>query len=144
MLDFNVWEITMIAVFAVIIFGPDKLPEFARKAARIIAHLRRIGNDARSQLRAELGPEFDDVRLSDLNPRSLVQRHLLSADEVEDFRSLRDEVTSTGRMLGDAVGDVAAKPVKPAPAPSAASASASASVPPVDAGRVVAFDPEAT
>lgn len=106
MIDFNWTEIFVLAVLAVIMFGPEKLPEFARKAARVLAYLRRIGEDARGQLRSELGPEFDDFQLSDLNPRNFVTRHLLSADEKEDLLAIRDEVRGTGQAAGAALGDV--------------------------------------
>lgn len=102
-IDFNFPEIIILGILAVVIFGPEKLPELARKAARIIAYLRRVGNDARSQLRDELGPEFDDLRLSDLNPKNFVQRHLLSADEVDDLRQIRDEAVASGQLLRDTV-----------------------------------------
>ena len=61
MLDFNLPEIALLAALAIIIFGPEKLPDLARRAARIIAYLRAVGNDARGQLRKELGPEWDNV-----------------------------------------------------------------------------------
>ena len=50
MIDFNWTEILALAIIGVIMFGPEKLPEFARKAARVVAYLRRVGNDARGQL----------------------------------------------------------------------------------------------
>lgn len=123
-IDFNIPEILFLGVLAVIIFGPEKLPELAKKAARIVSYLRRVGNDARAQLREELGPEFDDVRLSDLNPKTFVQRHILSADEVGDLRQMRDEALESGQLVRDELdivrelsrpdddtGGVAAEPV---------------------------------
>ena len=38
--------------------------------------------NARSQLSDELGPEFANLDLTDLNPRALVKKHLL--DDIED------------------------------------------------------------
>ena len=141
MIDFNFVEIGLLVVLAVIIFGPEKLPELARKAARVINHLRMIGNDARSQLRRELGPEFDDLRLSDLNPKNFVSRHLLSGEEVEDLRQLRDDAVAAGTLVKDAVNEAGA----PEPdqdgtdsQPDALAAAAAVAVP------QVAFDPEAT
>lgn len=133
-IDFNFPEIIILGILAVVIFGPEKLPELARKAARIIAYLRRVGNDARSQLREELGPEFDDLRLSDLNPKNFVQRHLLSADEVGDLRQIRDEAVSSGQLLRDTIteGESLARTGQLDADPS-----------PTEA-RVVLFDPEAT
>ena len=83
MIDFNMSEIVVLAVFAVIIFGPDKLPELARKAARVLNYVRNIANDAQGRLRDELGPEFADLQLADLNPRTLVQTHVLNPVQAE-------------------------------------------------------------
>ncbi|MFZ2480133.1 MAG: twin-arginine translocase TatA/TatE family subunit, partial [Propioniciclava sp.] len=83
-MDFNMVEIVLLGGLAIIIFGPEKLPELARKAARVLAYLRKISEDARGQLREELGPEFDNFSLADLNPKTLVAKHLLSGEEVAD------------------------------------------------------------
>lgn len=106
MIDFNWTEILVLGVIAVVMFGPEKLPEFARRAARIIAYLRKVGEDARGQLRSELGPEFDDLHLSDLNPRNFVARHILSAEEKEDLLTIRDELKSAGELASSGVDDV--------------------------------------
>lgn len=134
MIDFNWTEILTLAILAVILFGPEKLPAFARKAARVVAYLRGIGNDARSQLREELGPEFDDIHLSDLNPRNFVTRHLLSAEDKDDLLSIRDEIKSAGQVAKDGMADVKAG-VMSGP---------DGGEPTAEPQPVVAFDPEAT
>ena len=127
-------EIVVLAIFAVILFGPEKLPELSRKAARILSYLRRVGNDARGQLRQELGPEFDDIRLSDLNPKNLVTRHLLSEEEV---REVRTELESARDTLRSTMNDTHSTAAGLTEATSRADAAP-------EAPRVVAFDPEAT
>lgn len=130
-IDFNIPEVLLLGVLAVIIFGPEKLPELAKKAARIVAYLRRIGDDARSQLREELGPEFDDLRLADLNPKTFVQRHILNPTEIDDLRQIRDDAVASGQLVRDTVAEgqsLASEPVADG-----------RSEP-----RIVPFDPEAT
>lgn len=148
MIDFNMWEITALVLLAIVIFGPEKLPELARKAARIIAYLRRIGNDARGQLRRELGPEFDDIRLADLNPKSLVARHLLTGEDMEDLKALRDDALSTGAMVRETVNEATGSAGSTAShAYDAAPAEASTDPAPAASSVAVAtvpFDPEAT
>lgn len=104
-MDFNGTEIVVLVVLAIIVFGPERLPELARKLARVISYLRRIGNDARGQLREELGPEFDNIHLADLNPKSFVARHVLSEDEKSDLLSIRDELTETRDLARTSVAD---------------------------------------
>lgn len=74
-------EFTVIALVAVVVFGPDKLPEFARQAGRFLHRLKVFATGARDDLRKELGPEFKDLELRDLDPRSIVRKHVIEAME---------------------------------------------------------------
>ena len=77
-------EFAVIVVVAVFVFGPDKLPDLARQAGRFMRQARRMANAARDELRAELGPEYADLELRDLDPREIVRRHIAEAMEDED------------------------------------------------------------
>ena len=61
-------ELAVIAFVAVLVFGPDKLPEFARQAGRMARKMREFANEARDELREELGPEFADLELQGPRP----------------------------------------------------------------------------
>ena len=69
-------ELAVIAFVAVLVFGPDKLPEFARQAGRMARQVREFANQARDELREELGPEYADLDLRDLDPRAIVKKHI--------------------------------------------------------------------
>lgn len=85
MFDIGTGEILALAVLALLVLGPDKLPGYAADAARFIRQLRNLANDAKSEVRRELGPELDGLTLRELNPRSLVRKHLLDGtDGLED------------------------------------------------------------
>ncbi|MGZ4480015.1 MAG: sec-independent translocase [Nocardioidaceae bacterium] len=77
-------ELTVIIIVAVVVFGPDRLPEFARQAGRMVRQIRKFTQAARDDIRAELGPEFADFELSDLDPRKAVRKHILEAWEEDD------------------------------------------------------------
>jgi sec-independent protein translocase protein TatB len=81
-------ELAVIAFVAVLVFGPDKLPDLARQAGRMARQLRTFANQARDELRDELGPEYADLDLRDLDPRAIVKRHIIEAmnelDEEDD------------------------------------------------------------
>jgi len=83
-------ELTVIAFVAVLVFGPDKLPELARQAGRMARQLRGFANSARDELRSELGPEYADLQLRDLDPRVAVRKQIMEAmaeiDEEDDDR----------------------------------------------------------
>ncbi len=74
----------VIAVIAVVVFGPERLPELARQAGRFVRQLRTLTQNAQTQLREELGPEYADLRLADLDPRQAIRKHILEAME-DDF-----------------------------------------------------------
>jgi sec-independent protein translocase protein TatB len=94
-------ELALIAFIAVLVFGPDKLPDIARQAGRMARQLRTFAHAARDELRTELGPEYADLQLRDLDPRVIVRKHIMEAmneDEVLETtrtrqRPLRDGET---------------------------------------------------
>jgi sec-independent protein translocase protein TatB len=83
--DLNISKLLVLAVVALIIFGPHELPRVASQAGRALRDLRRIAEGAKNDLREGLGPEFADFDIEDLNPKRFVQKHLfddLNGDSV--------------------------------------------------------------
>ena len=78
-------ELMVIVVIAVVVFGPERLPEFARQAGRFVRQLRNLAQNAQTQLRDELGPEYADLRLADLDPRQAIRKHILEAMEDDEL-----------------------------------------------------------
>ena len=105
------WEIGWLLVLAVVLTPPEKIPELSRKAARVLFFLRNIANDATAQLRSELGPEYADLQLSDLHPKTFVQKHLLNdvQAELDSMRAqiddIRDDLTLEARAAGELMND---------------------------------------
>lgn len=84
MFGVGLMEISVIVVVAILVFGPDRIPDLARQAGQIARQVRRMANNARDELRAELGPEYADLELRDLDPREIVRRHIAEALEDDD------------------------------------------------------------
>jgi sec-independent protein translocase protein TatB len=95
LLDIGLPELLVIAAVAVIVFGPHRLPEFARSAGRFLRTLRQMVNSAQADLRRELGPEFSDLDVRDLNPRAFVKKHLLDGIDSDDLDAHDKPVSST-------------------------------------------------
>ena len=114
MFDLSLTKLLVLAVIALLVFGPHELPKIASQAGRALRDLRRIAEGAKADLREGLGPEFQDFDFEDLNPRRFVQKHLL--DDMSDAtRPLMDEFKGTADALvggtaatGTAVGAAAA------------------------------------
>ena len=82
--DIGFGELIVIAFVAVLVFGPDKLPELAKQAGQMARKVRDFANAARDELRSELGPEYADLELRDLDPRTIVRKHIVEAMEAGD------------------------------------------------------------
>jgi sec-independent protein translocase protein TatB len=110
--DINAPEFLVLVVIAIIMFGPEKLPEFARKAARVIRYVRNIAGTAQDQLSKELGPGFEDLDIRDLNPKSFIQKHLMEdvnpiiADVKSEFADVKATSTGAAKNISDAIASV--------------------------------------
>ncbi|WP_370249236.1 sec-independent translocase [Nocardioides sp.] len=82
-------ELAVIMLVAVFVFGPDRLPEVAKQAGQMLRKARTLANAARDELREELGPEYADLELRDLDPRVIVRKHIIEAmEDAEDDQPL--------------------------------------------------------
>ena len=91
MFDLSLTKLLVLAVIALVVFGPHELPKIAQQAGRALRDLRRIAEGAKADLREGLGPEFQDFDFEDLNPRRFVQKHLLD-DMADQAKPLYDEI----------------------------------------------------
>ena len=105
MFDLNITKILVLAVIALIVFGPNELPKVASQAGRMLRDLRRIAEGAKADLREGLGPEFQDFDFEDLNPKTFVRKHLFDEEEqqalFDQFKAATD--ISTGPVTAAAV-----------------------------------------
>ena len=155
--NFDMSEIVVLVVFAVILFGPEKLPELARKTGRVLNYVRNIANDAKGQIGKELGPEFENMSLADLNPKALVSKHILNPVQAEldplkaELDPIRNTLTGVKQSPAASAGTPAAVDSAVALAPIATAAPSSpapeliaTSAAPAMLALAVAFDTEAT
>ncbi|AEH08368.1 MULTISPECIES: Sec-independent protein translocase protein TatB [Protofrankia] len=108
-------EIAVLMVIGLFVFGPERLPKVARDAGRLLRQIRQAATGMRDELRSELGPEFADLDLRTLHPKTFVRKHLLEDDDplLPPYLSKR---TSFDKMLFDDDSDAlpgAAEPPRP-------------------------------
>lgn len=77
-------KLTLIAVLAVFLVGPDKLPMYAAKLAQFVRSLKTMMGSARERLRDEMGPEFNDVDWKKVDPRQYDPRRIIRDALIED------------------------------------------------------------
>ncbi len=125
MFDIGFSEMIVIAVIALIVLGPEKLPRVARTAGHLLGRMQRYVNDVKADINREI--ELDELRKLQKEMQNTAQsieqtvRGEIHSVESE-FRQIGD---STQKALSDPVADAFADPppVQPAaPEPAATAA----------------------
>ncbi|HEY3902817.1 MAG TPA: sec-independent translocase [Streptosporangiaceae bacterium] len=80
----SITKILILAVLGLMIFGPEQLPRMAAQAGKALRDLRRMAENAKSDLTDGLGPDFKDFDFNDLNPKSFVRKHLMDGFDDDD------------------------------------------------------------
>lgn len=173
MFDIGIGEVFVLLVVALLVFGPDRLPDMARQAAGFVRDLRTMVANARKDLSGsvgDLGIDKEDLKtLSDLrNPKSFVRQKVL--DGIDLGLDDDDEDTPASRRTNGTrpsprpatpppSADVPPAPEEetppppmedtPTPAPAAEAADPEPAPAPADetesvAARSPRFDPDAT
>lgn len=84
------WEhILVLVVVGLVILGPERLPGAIRWTSTALRQARDYLSGMTTQLREDLGPEFDDLRgplselqkLRGMSPRAALTKHLLDGDD---------------------------------------------------------------
>ena len=79
MMDVGWGELLLLAVVALLIFGPDKLPKAAADAGRMVRKLRELASTAQKDLSPDLDMEGlkNDLRsVADLHPKRIMSSAL--------------------------------------------------------------------
>lgn len=103
------WKLLVLLLLGIFIFGPDKLPKAIADGVRMLRSVRDLARNATSDLSRELGT---DIQLEDLNPKSLIRKHLLSEEDeqalrkpLEDlYRDVRTDVKGLTAEVRDTAG----------------------------------------
>jgi sec-independent protein translocase protein TatB len=69
-------EFIAMALLAVVLVGPDKLPQFSADSARFIRKIRDLAQGATKDLRENLGPGYEDLKVADLHPKTFIKKHI--------------------------------------------------------------------
>lgn len=77
-------ELFIVVVFALLIFGPDKLPEFGRTAGRFVREFKRAQDQMESMIRTEMYGEPKSVSSVIEKPRIAPEDDDEDEDEEEE------------------------------------------------------------
>ena len=104
----SIEKIMIIAVIAVVILGPQRLPYYASQLAKGVKWARGMIQNAQDRMREEMGEEFDEVDWKKLDPRQYDPRRIIR-------EALVDEVLPAGPSDPSAAKPVSAQPVAAQP-----------------------------
>jgi sec-independent protein translocase protein TatB len=99
-------EMLVLVVIGLVVLGPERLPGAIRWVSGTLRQAREYISGATSQLRDDLGPEFEDLRqplselqkLRGMTPRAALTKHLLDGDDSwisEAFQSPDGQASAT-------------------------------------------------
>lgn len=134
-------EMVVLVIVGLVILGPERLPGAIRWTSNALRQARDYVSGATSQLRDDLGPEFEDLRqplselqkLRGMSPRAALTKHLLDGDDA----------WLTGKF--DGPGGTPTEKPQSAVMPSAPAAPQAPAVqPPAAPGAIAPFDSDAT
>ena len=87
MFDIGFWELAMIAIIALLVVGPDKLPDVARTAGKWVGRARRFVGDVKTDIDRELKQEelkkalANDVGLDEIKEIMNTDNFRIDAEE---------------------------------------------------------------
>ncbi len=93
--DFGAGEVIGLAILAMILIGPERLPSFAVDAAKFVKRVREMASKATEELKENLGPGFEDLKPTDLNPKTFIKKQLSNVlDDDDDLTPATSKRTS--------------------------------------------------
>ncbi len=113
----------MLAIVAVLVIGPKRLPEYVEKLKNLIREVRRMASGARETIKDEAGVDIDEIDWKKLDPRQydprrIIREALLDDDDVEALAAAKAApAAAMAAMLGkddpaDAAVEQPAAPAK--------------------------------
>jgi sec-independent protein translocase protein TatB len=114
-------EMLVLLVAGLVILGPERLPGAIRWTTGTLKQAREYLSGATSQLRQDLGPEFEDLRqplselqkLRGMTPRAALTKHLLDGDDSFLTGNFEKPVSPGGPTANSTPMPPAPKPVEP-------------------------------
>lgn len=146
--NLGVTELIIILLLALIVVGPERLPEMGRKLGKTLRDVRR----AYENLTRDLGPELASIQKTTQElresvesvrsiPQDMVRTVVQAADLDDTMKELKDVTDSVGQ-IGQTLSDAQKAVRDPVRTATSAARSAVLSSPPAQGGEVQKEEPE--
>jgi sec-independent protein translocase protein TatB len=118
MIEFSLGKLVLLALIALIVLGPEKLPGAARTAGALLRRVRRGWEDVRSEVEREL--QVEEIRRA---AREAAAQAEAAQQQVKDgvgqvrepLAQIVGEVTAAGESLNEPAAAPAEEPAEPSP-----------------------------
>lgn len=90
--DIGAGEFIGLALLALILVGPDKLPTLAVEVAKIVRKIKIFTQSATSEIKTNLGPGFEDLKPADLHPKNFIKRQINEAMDELDSPKIKPKI----------------------------------------------------
>ncbi len=98
MFDIGFWEMSIIFVVALLVVGPERLPEMARKAGLYIGKVRRFVTNVRSDIEREFRTVDLEKMLNEQKTQIQELKSVVESGKVkleEDIRDMESQLTES-------------------------------------------------
>lgn len=85
MFNIGAGEIIGLFIIGVILVGPERLPTLAADAAKLLIKIKKIAQSATNELKDNLGPGYEDLKINDLHPKTFIKKHIGDVIDKNDF-----------------------------------------------------------
>lgn len=111
----NGGELIILIVLALLLLGPEKIPEYLRKLREWVHRIRLLAEGAKEQFKEETGTDFDEVDWQKYDPRQYDPRRVIREALSEPIEDLEASLRDAQSTVQDAADTVLDKPAQPRP-----------------------------
>ena len=111
----NGGELIILVVLALLLLGPEKIPEYLRKLREWVHKIRLLAEGAKEQFKEETGTDFDEVDWQKYDPRQYDPRRVIREALSEPIEDLEASLHDAQTTVQDAADTVLDKPSPPRP-----------------------------
>ncbi|MCQ8897474.1 Sec-independent protein translocase protein TatB [Limnobacter humi] len=106
MFDIGFSELIVIAVVALVVIGPEKLPKVARTVGHLLGRAQRYVNDVKSEINREM--ELDELRKLQAEMQDAARK--VETDVQTTLRDAESQVNQTVKNIEDDVAELEKAP----------------------------------
>ena len=117
MFDIGFSELMVIAVLALIVLGPERLPKVARTVGHLMGRMQRYVNDVKSDISREM--QLEEIKRLESTVQEAARA--LETTVTSEVSAAENAVRETAASVEQAVSGTPAEPAVPEPSPGTAS-----------------------